>query len=92
MAKIKKGKKIASIFLAFFILAIVFSVLRSFCLSLFWPLYCLCFDLLLLIISFGIFDKLGQNKERQKDRSTDNGMAKIKKGKRIEAQTIQWPK
>jgi hypothetical protein len=34
----------------------------------------------------------GQNKERQKDRSTDNTMAKIKKGKRNEAQTIQWPK
>jgi hypothetical protein len=30
--------------------------------------------------------------ERQKDRSTDNTMAKIKKVKRIEAQTIQWPK
>jgi hypothetical protein len=34
----------------------------------------------------------GQNKERQKDRSTDNTMAKIKKGKNIESQTIQWPK
>jgi cellulose synthase/poly-beta-1,6-N-acetylglucosamine synthase-like glycosyltransferase len=30
--------------LPFLILAIVFSVLRSFCLFLFWPLYCLCFD------------------------------------------------
>jgi hypothetical protein len=34
----------------------------------------------------------GQNKERQKDRSTDNTMTKIKKGKKFEAQTIQWPK
>jgi hypothetical protein len=34
----------------------------------------------------------GQNKERIKDRSTDNAMAKIKKDKRIEAETIQWPK
>jgi hypothetical protein len=32
------------------------------------------------------------NKERQKERSTDNTIAKIKKGKKIEAQTIQWPK
>jgi hypothetical protein len=30
----------------------------------------------------------GKTKERQKDRSTDIAMAKIKKGKRIEAQTI----
>jgi len=29
-----------------------------------------------------------QNKERQKDRNTDNTMAKIKKGTRIETQTI----
>jgi hypothetical protein len=34
----------------------------------------------------------GKNKERQKDRSTDNAMAKIKKDTRIDAQTIQWSK
>jgi hypothetical protein len=34
----------------------------------------------------------GQNKERKKNRSTDNAMAKIKKDKRTEAQTMQWPK
>jgi hypothetical protein len=35
---------------------------------------------------------MAKKKERQKDRSTDNTMAKIKKGKRNEAQTMQWPK
>jgi hypothetical protein len=35
---------------------------------------------------------MAKKKERQKDRSTDNTMAKIKKGKRNEAQTLQWPK
>jgi cellulose synthase/poly-beta-1,6-N-acetylglucosamine synthase-like glycosyltransferase len=98
----------ASIFLPFFILAIVLSVLRSFCLSLFWPLYCLCFVPFAFLyfghcivcasifLPFFILAKHrqdnGQNKERQKDRSTDNTMAKIKKGKKIEAQTLQWPK
>jgi flagellar biosynthesis component FlhA len=119
------------ILLPFFILAIVLSVLRSFCLSLFWPLYFLCFDpfaflyfshcifcasillpFFILAIVFSVpcysLSKIpkeiirsskskhrqynGQNKERQKERSTDNTMAKIKKGKKIEAQTMQWPK
>jgi hypothetical protein len=88
----------ATTLLPFFILAIIFSVLRSFCFSLFWPLYCLCFDPFAFLyfghcIVCASIPKLrkakgsknrqynGQNKERQKDRSTDNTMAKIKKGK-----------
>jgi hypothetical protein len=75
--------------LPFFILAIVLSVLRSFCLSLFWPLYCLCFDPFAFLYFGHCIVCASQNKERQKDRSTDNTTAKKKKGKRMKAQKIK---
>jgi cellulose synthase/poly-beta-1,6-N-acetylglucosamine synthase-like glycosyltransferase len=96
------------IFLPFFILTIVLSVLRSFCLSLFRPLYCLCCDpfaflyfghcivcasiflpFFILAIVLSVFRSFCLSLFWSLFCLC---MAKIKKGKRIAAQTIQWPK
>jgi hypothetical protein len=67
------------ILLPFFILAIALSVLRSFCLSLFWPLHCLFFDL----FAFLYFDhcRSTDNTNVQEEFEDTKGVIRIRKSK-----------